>query len=116
MIYKGYLYSTLADVPVDVNQMTCQKNVGYLPLPSGYSIASDNADSIAVTAAHYWSTNLLVFSNGMAYNTLGGGSSPGSYCCSGQLSQSGSTYNVNYCTNQILITSKIQITTHTPPQ
>ena len=125
VIYKGYIYSTLADVPVDVNQATCQAThdqtystggPGYLPLPSGYSIASDNPDSILVTAANYWSTDVLVFSNGKAYLTLRLGSTAGSNYGSGYLSQSGSNYSVNGCFFQILITSKIQIATHNSSQ
>jgi hypothetical protein len=110
VIYNGYIYSTLTDVPVDGTYWTCQSsdNGGpdYLPLPSGYSIAADTQDSAAVTGAHYWSTGLLVFSNGNIYFTLNGGSVAGSYDDSGYLSQSGSTYNVNGCDVQILITSK----------
>jgi hypothetical protein len=122
VIYKGYLYSTLADVPVDVNQATCQESrfgitgPGPLPLPSGYSIASDNPDSIAVTAANYWSTDALVFSNGYGYGTLRDDSIAGLIYGSGYLSQSGSTYNVIGCYRQILITSNTQIATHNSSQ
>ena len=114
LVYNGHLYSTLADVSVDANTRTCQKidygGPGPLSLPSGYSIAAGTPDTIAVTKAHYWSTDLLVFINGDACFTLGGPSccnrDPGEYIGSGWLIQSGSSYNVNECNAQILITSE----------
>jgi hypothetical protein len=107
VIYKGYLYSTLADVPVDVYQNILQSNDLYVPF--GWALADNNADSIAVTASHSWSTQFLVLSDGNEYWTQTGpsnGYTAGSYfkCC--QLSQSGSAYNVIECYAQILISSK----------
>lgn len=111
VIYKGYLYTTIEDIPVDGTQNTCQS--GYLSLPTGWTIADESTNSIAVTAAHYWSTNGLVFSNGKVYRTLMGPSccsqTAGAYCCSGYLLQSGSTYSVTSCSVQILITSNINL-------
>ena len=116
VIYNGYLYSTLADVPVNVNQDKCQAlydefiPYGALPIPSGYAIADDNADSIAVTAAHYWSTDSLLMSNGKAYVTLRGpeccGYEAGILSGFGGLTQSGSSYIVTICASQVLISSK----------
>ena len=113
MIYKGNIYSTLADVPVDLNDNTCQQSgspyngPGYLSLPFGWAIAENNAESIYVTAAHYWSTNFLAFSDGNMHYTLWGGSNAGFCYGNGGLSKSGSTYSVNYCSTQILITRKL---------
>ena len=113
MIYRGYIYSTLADVPVDANLKSCQTTEwggpGYLPLPLGFSIASATAETIKVTAAHYWSADAVIFFNGDVYSTKRGptyGYTPGSYYYSGALRQSGSTYNVDGCSRQILISSK----------
>ena len=68
------------------------------------------ADDIAVAAAHYWSTDVLVFSEGDVYYTLGGpgccNRNPGDYFTTGWITQSGSSYDVNYCNAQILITSE----------
>jgi hypothetical protein len=105
VVYKGYLYSTLADVPVDSNQVTCHQWLGYRSVPSGWTIAKDNLDSSAVAGAHYWSTHDLVVSNGNAYRGLYCAGCAGVFCCGGRLAQSGSTYNVPYCNCQILITS-----------
>ena len=113
LVYNGHLYSTLAGVSVDANTRTCQRidygGPGPLSLPSGYSIAAA-PDAVAVTKAHYWSTDLLVFINGDACFTLGGPSccnrDPGDYIGGGWLIQSGSSYNVDQCNAQILITSE----------
>ena len=113
MIYKGYVYSNLADVPVDANQQSCQTTdwggPGYLPLPAGFSIASATAEAIEVTGAHYWSVDALVFTNGDIYSTLRGpiyGQSPGSYYYSGSILQLGATYNVEGCSRHIFISSE----------
>ena len=135
MVYEGYLYSTLADVPVDVNQRTCQcqgydndgiywDGPGYVTIPSGWSLANDDSDSKTVIAAHYWSTKLMVvgvystYSSyygsysyyGSEYFTLQGpsccNSNAGSYWTGVDLYKSGSSYTVHYCDSQILITSK----------
>ena len=111
LTFNGYLYSTLRDVPVNVNQVTSQTYFGYYSLPSGWRIANDTSDSRAVTMYHYWSTESMVFSNGNAYRTLNGNSCWGGGCAgasrgSGWLLQYGTTYNINSLWGQILITSQ----------
>ena len=106
--YNGNYYSTLADVAVDSSQLLCQTD--YITLPDNWVIAPDNADSIAVIAAHYWSTHCVVVVSGTSYCGLQYGSGSGGSCGSGLLlSQGGAQYAVSSCTRQILIMCKLFI-------
>ena len=53
--------------PTDSATQGCQSN--YLPLPYGWSIAQDNADSISVISTYAWGTDLMVLSDGAQYYT-----------------------------------------------
>ena len=112
-MYHGKYYSTLADVPVDVNQYWCQDN--YITLPGNWVIAPDNSDSRAVIGAHYWSASGVVVAGGKLYYGLYYGSSAGSYWGSGYLDQSGNQYKVSTCNLQILIGRNISFLDSTSP-
>jgi hypothetical protein len=64
----GKLYSTLADVSVDANVISCQAS--YLSIPAGWSIAQ-NTDQIVsrVVIQHFWSSPSLVLADGSAIVT-----------------------------------------------
>jgi hypothetical protein len=100
VIYNGKTYSLLSHAAPDSTSMTCQS--AYLPLDAGYVIAPDNADSIAVIAAHRWSTTAVVVASGNGYYTANSGTSAGSFDGSGWLQTSGSTYKATGCNVQIL--------------
>ena len=98
--YNGRIYSTLSDVPVDGGDQLCQN--GYISLPSGYTVAPDNADSIAVIAAHTWSTDVVIVASGNAYG-VSRFSNGTQYGSGGLLSQNGSSYLSNLCFGEVLI-------------
>ncbi len=101
--YNGLLYRTLDGTsPLDTSTR-CQNY--YLGLPSGWALAADNADSLAVIVKYQWGTQVLTVAGGRGYYTAWyavNGGSAGSYCCS-YLSTSGSTYKVDACNILILI-------------
>ena len=81
----------------------CQKSVvdgawqdNYLPLPAGWVLAPNDATSIAVVAAHGWSTGCAVLADGSSWAS-GNNGSPGGNCGSGYLATSGGTYTVTDC-------------------
>ena len=65
--YNGKIYASLGGGNVDGREYKCQTD--YLALPNGWVIATADADSIAVTAAHRWDTHVNVMSNGCGYGT-----------------------------------------------
>jgi hypothetical protein len=86
-----------------------QGGPGYLSVPTGWELADDTADAITVAASHYWSSIFLIFASDRVYSTLNGplyGREAGKYYFSNYLLQSGSMYNVKYCSIQIMIKSK----------
>ena len=73
----------------------------YLPLPAGWVLAPNDATSIAVVAAHGWSTQCPVLADGTAWvsaNWGSAGGSPGDSCPV----TSGSTYTVVNCQGRVL--------------
>eukprot|EP01045_Picozoa_sp_COSAG04_P023581 COSAG04_NODE_2824_length_3532_cov_1.608506_5_plen_145_part_00 len=83
---------------------TCPSN--YLPLPAGWVLAPNDATSIAVVAAHGWSTYCAVLADGTAWVSANdwSGVSPGDSCFSGTnyLATSGGTYTVTSCGSRVL--------------
>ena len=68
----------------------------YLPLPAGWVLAPNDATSIAVVAAHGWSTACAVLADGTAWYSANW--HPGASCGSGNsLATSGGTYTVTGC-------------------
>ena len=82
----------------------CPSN--YLALPAGWVLAPNDATSIAVVAAHRWSTACAVLADGTAWwsaNSPSWGDTPGESCVSGNyLATSGGTYTVTSCYNRVL--------------
>jgi hypothetical protein len=113
--YKRILYATLDGWdPKDTLTKGCQSD--YLPLPSGWIIAPNDADSIAVIAMYAWGTDLLVLSDGSQYYTMnlrypGHAGQPRKWiCCADGLTALGTStidgldvYKVNSCSRRILI-------------
>ena len=68
--YKGYEYRILDGTAPTDTSYGCQSE--YLALPDGgWSLAEDNADAVAVTAAYHWGTALVVFASGESiYSTF----------------------------------------------
>ena len=74
----------------------------YLPLPAGWVLAPNDATSIAVVAAHGWSTACAVLADGTTWNTPNNGNA-GASCISGNfLATSGGTYTVTSCPRRVL--------------
>ena len=69
----------------------------YLPLPAGWVLAPNDATSIAVVAAHGWSTPCAVLADGSAW---GSANAPG--ICGHNLATSGGTYTVTDCDARVL--------------
>ena len=119
MAHGNHLYSTLdgAD-PADPRHF-CQctsecftapggsgpgtsDGANWLAVPDGWSLAPNDADSIAVTAAHGWSTFCLGLADGSGFTTAAG-SPPGDSCGSGLLATSGQDYTVTGCNWRLLL-------------
>ena len=45
----------------------------FLPLPPGYELAANDVDSVAVIAAHGWSTTCVVLADGSAWRSANHG-------------------------------------------
>eukprot|EP01045_Picozoa_sp_COSAG04_P003256 COSAG04_NODE_131_length_24280_cov_40.563418_1_plen_156_part_00 len=92
-----------------VNSLDCPSN--YLPLPAGWVLAPNDATSIAVVAAHGWSTQCPVLADGTAWVSANhwSGVSPGDACwdySSGQLATSGGTYTVRHCYRRMRVLAR----------
>jgi hypothetical protein len=97
--YNGRVYRTLDGAsPLDARTNYLCQNY-YLPLPSGWALAADNADSTNVIGRHRWGTSHMVVANGNAYYTANCGHST----CAGVFTEmtvlynSSSTYALAYC-------------------
>ena len=81
----------------------CQGYDNYLPLPAGWVLAPNDATSIAVVAAHGWSTACPVLADGTSWYSANGGAGAGDSCLSGnRLATSGGTYTVTVCRLRVL--------------
>ena len=69
----------------------------YLPLPPGYALAPPDADTIAVIAAHGWSTYCAVAADGWSWY-----SGSGDRCSSSVLASSGGSHTVTSCPRRVL--------------
>ena len=79
----------------------------YLALPAGWVLAPNDATSIAVVAAHGWSTFCAVLADGTAWGSTnagayGHGYTAGGSCNSDRLATSGGTYTVTSCHQRVL--------------
>ena len=79
----------------------CANTPNYLSLPAGWVLAPNDATSIAVVAAHTWSTYCAVLADGTAWNSANYAPAGGS-CSWGMLATSGGTYTVRYCDRRVL--------------
>ena len=88
--YKGYLYATLSNGPVDDSNDYCQ--TAYVTMPYGWTIAPDTLDSRRVIGAHSWSTDVVIVATGYAYSTSTYSPYPGTNqsCCGNCLQSDGS--------------------------
>ena len=125
VVYNGAAYRTLDDAPpeggrdgdpnggcqcTDWSPSTGRCTGGgnnYLPLPAGWVLAPNDATSIAVVAAHGWSTSSLVLADGVAcYTSNSSSHSPGTCPFTGPqhhyLATSGGTYTVTACHRRVL--------------
>ena len=70
IVYRnGYAFATLDNTdPSDSITAGCQ--TVFLSVPSGWEIAPDDSDSVAVTAEFPWGTAVLVYANGRAVYTF----------------------------------------------
>ena len=92
---------TLTACPQPVSTPRCSqsdKEPNYLPLPPGYALAPPDADTIAVIAAHGWSTDCAVTAGGDAWVSGNQGSYAGGRCGSyNNLASSGGSHTVTSC-------------------
>ena len=124
VVYNGAAYRTLDDAPPEGGRSGdpnrgCQNpcndgrdsgycswsNRGepnYLPLPPGYALAPPDADTIAVIAAHGWSTDCAVTADGAAWWSANNGYVPGDRCGSDDLASSGGSHTVTACWRRVL--------------
>ena len=56
------------------------ETTNYLPLPPGYELAPNDEQTLAVVAAHGWSTTCLVLADGSAWKTANRGKLAGEKC------------------------------------
>ena len=108
VVYNGAAYRTLDDAPPEgledgAPNWGCQGTSNYLPLPAGYVLAPNDADSRAVVLAHRWSTSAVVLADGDSWWTSDGYSSGYSGLLnSGNLVTDGATHTVNHCYQRVL--------------
>ena len=105
---NGYKYATLANTyPLDFSGKHCQNN--YLELPSGWIIAPRNCQSWFALGCYGWDTHCLVIADGNSYRGGNHSSSQRWLNCGGggQLLTSGTSYRVNGCNREILITNNL---------
>ena len=109
--HGGYTWRTLdgADPQGPWNgapNFGCQRSNNYLPLPAGWVLAPNDATSIAVVAAHGWSTYCPVLADGTSWGSANAAGtswgSPGGSCGSDRLATSGGTYTVTACRQRVL--------------
>ena len=120
VVYNGAAYRTLDDAPPEggdwgdpghgcqcedshctsADDRSWQGN-NYLPLPPGYALAPPDADTIAVIAAHGWSTRCAVTADGEAWASANYGSTVAGDDCA---VNSGPWY-CNSCGHRILARS-----------
>ena len=74
---------------------------GVVCVPEGWALAPHDADSIAVIAAHGWSTGCPVLADGSSWYSASDDYA-GDSCSSGMLATSGGTYTVTSCTSRVL--------------
>ncbi|MBI4701413.1 MAG: hypothetical protein HY744_09675 [Deltaproteobacteria bacterium] len=107
VLYGGYYYATLDDVPPAVAygawKNTCQTD--YLPLLPGWELVPEDAGVVAnVIKPNIYGTHCILFANGVSYgvSTYNNGQPCG---CSGNqcMAQSGNQYAVASCSRRILI-------------
>ena len=80
---------------------TTRGDDNYLPLPAGWVLAPNDATSIAVVAAHGWSTHCAVLADGTTWYSAN--YNPGDQCGSSlRLATSGGTYTVTGCRLRVL--------------
>jgi hypothetical protein len=99
VVYNGKTYSVLSHVAADGTGSDCQ--AGFLSVDAGYAIAPDNADSIAVIAAHTWSTDVVIVASGNGYRAVNFPTA-GALHASDLLLTSGSMYMPGSCNMQVL--------------
>eukprot|EP01045_Picozoa_sp_COSAG04_P005491 COSAG04_NODE_255_length_18797_cov_46.325968_17_plen_455_part_00 len=117
VVYKGAAYRTLDDAPPEGGRYGapndgCQCTDGtsscpsnYLPLPPGYALAPPDADTIAVIAAHGWST-ICPVTAGASWGSANYGR-PGDLCGSGNyLTSSDGSHTVMGCSRRVLARCK----------
>jgi len=100
--YNNKIYSTLADVTISSTTSLCQSD--WISMPSGWAIAPDNTDTVALSTLYPWSTDVLTVSSGVGYRTTNFppagqafGDSQSKYV------QSGNQYKCPWCNYQILV-------------
>ena len=124
VVYNGTAYRTLDDAPPEGDadgdpnggcQRTCEGQPdafnqwgrdcepNYLPLPPGYALAPPDADTIAVIAAHGWSTDCAVTADGATWNSANFGRA-GDRCgwSRNYLASSGGSHTVTGCRKRVL--------------
>eukprot|EP01045_Picozoa_sp_COSAG04_P015899 COSAG04_NODE_1290_length_7359_cov_33.592837_3_plen_450_part_00 len=126
VVYNGTAYRTLDDAPPEGGRdgapnRGCQRNRGscvehgssgrcrtyeygpnYLPLPPGYALAPPDADTIAVIAAHGWSTSCAVTAGGTAWRSANFGNAGDRYGLANYLASSGGSHTVTTCNRRVL--------------
>eukprot|EP01045_Picozoa_sp_COSAG04_P004058 COSAG04_NODE_172_length_21594_cov_14.638614_17_plen_489_part_00 len=118
VVYNGAAYRTLDDAPPEggwegdpnggcqrIDPWTDNEQPNYLPLPPGYALAPPDADTIAVIAAHGWSTGCAVTADGAGWASGDAYSwnTPGDRCGSGNyLASSGGSHTVAGCNMRVL--------------
>ena len=97
MIYNNKTYAVLSHADPNGAGSACQS--GYMSVEPGFVLAPQDADSLAVIAAHKWSTTVVILANGVSYfsksNALYSNGA-------NKLRVDGSTYDTSVCPGQIL--------------
>jgi hypothetical protein len=70
VLYNGHVYRTLMGSPPTPRPRG--RTLQYYPLPEGYEVAPNDADTLAVIGAHGWDTACVIVADGTAWNSNSG--------------------------------------------
>eukprot|EP00285_Hemiselmis_virescens_P011749 CAMPEP_0173393108 /NCGR_PEP_ID=MMETSP1356-20130122/21915_1 /TAXON_ID=77927 ORGANISM="Hemiselmis virescens, Strain PCC157" /NCGR_SAMPLE_ID=MMETSP1356 /ASSEMBLY_ACC=CAM_ASM_000847 /LENGTH=1129 /DNA_ID=CAMNT_0014351075 /DNA_START=21 /DNA_END=3410 /DNA_ORIENTATION=+ len=101
VMYKGYPYAVLDKTKPDDPVAHCQRS--YVALPSGWSIAPNDANSKAVIAAHPWGTHVVFVRDGTSYHASRYPPPGNTFRLHRQILKSGNSYRPPFCHARILI-------------
>jgi hypothetical protein len=98
--YQGHQYRIRNGYSPNSNSIGCDNH--WTRIPYGFEVAPDNAASQKIARCGYWSTHVVVMSNGRSYGTKSWSAKAGKYFGSGKLARSGHNVRTHGCSLRVL--------------